>query len=278
MKLSRKLVPAIAMLLVSAVMLSTASFAWFSMNTTVDVKNMKVQASAMGSLVITTDKSVLDANYAGIVADFDTTNASKLIDATHNTTIGTTTGLATVADANRAQVDATTGEYTPTNLVEAVNVGTTKLYYYDYVVYLAAKTADIEAGKNSEDKQLKNQLNASVTYKDSSVADSFYHDAIAIDFYVMPAGSDANPTVSNFVTTIHLDDDTAGANATSVALFEDTIPAADSTDGFVKVVMRVYIDGAYEKDGNVVANNATWNATAVSFNVNFALTTTLANP
>ena len=47
MKLSRKLVPAIAMLLVSAVMLSTASFAWFSMNTTVSATGVQVQAQAI---------------------------------------------------------------------------------------------------------------------------------------------------------------------------------------------------------------------------------------
>ena len=44
MKKMRKLIPALAMLLVSAVMMSTASFAWFSMNTTVTADGMSITA------------------------------------------------------------------------------------------------------------------------------------------------------------------------------------------------------------------------------------------
>ena len=43
-KANRKLIPAVAMLLVSAIMLSTASFAWFSMNDTVKATGMTVKA------------------------------------------------------------------------------------------------------------------------------------------------------------------------------------------------------------------------------------------
>jgi hypothetical protein len=43
-KATRKLIPALAMLLISAVMMSTASFAWFSMNTSVSATGMSVQA------------------------------------------------------------------------------------------------------------------------------------------------------------------------------------------------------------------------------------------
>ena len=52
MKMTRKLIPAIAMLLVSAVMMSTASFAWFTMNSTVDATGMQVTAVAPASLWI----------------------------------------------------------------------------------------------------------------------------------------------------------------------------------------------------------------------------------
>lgn len=46
MKLTRKLIPAFVMLLVSAVLMSTASFAWFAMNTTVEATGMEVKAKA----------------------------------------------------------------------------------------------------------------------------------------------------------------------------------------------------------------------------------------
>ena len=46
MKLSRRLIPAIAMLMVSAVLMSTASFAWFSMNDEVTATGISVTAQA----------------------------------------------------------------------------------------------------------------------------------------------------------------------------------------------------------------------------------------
>ena len=44
MKLTKKLIPAIGMLMLSAVMLVTSSFAWFSMNENVSVTGMSVTA------------------------------------------------------------------------------------------------------------------------------------------------------------------------------------------------------------------------------------------
>ena len=62
MKLTRKLVPAFAMLLVAAVMMSTASFAWFSMNTQVKATGMSVTAKTPASLEISADQ--LDWSYS----------------------------------------------------------------------------------------------------------------------------------------------------------------------------------------------------------------------
>lgn len=58
MKATKKIIPALVMLLVSAVLLSTASYAWFSMNTTVTATGMQVTAKVPDSLQI----SVTDAN------------------------------------------------------------------------------------------------------------------------------------------------------------------------------------------------------------------------
>ena len=52
MKKFRKLIPALAMLLVSAVLMSTASYAWFSMNTQVTATGMQVKAVAEDGLLI----------------------------------------------------------------------------------------------------------------------------------------------------------------------------------------------------------------------------------
>lgn len=52
MKATKKIIPALVMLLVSAVLLSTASYAWFSMNTTVTATGMQVTVKAPTSLLI----------------------------------------------------------------------------------------------------------------------------------------------------------------------------------------------------------------------------------
>ena len=46
MKLTKKLLPAIGMLMLSTAMMVTSSFAWFSMNTEVVAQNMQVTAKA----------------------------------------------------------------------------------------------------------------------------------------------------------------------------------------------------------------------------------------
>ena len=48
----KKLIPAIALLVISSLLLSVASYAWFSMNTTVSATNMSVKATTSKNLVI----------------------------------------------------------------------------------------------------------------------------------------------------------------------------------------------------------------------------------
>ncbi len=48
----KKIIPALAMLLISAIVMSTASFAWFTMSKSVTAEGMSVKAQASSSLVI----------------------------------------------------------------------------------------------------------------------------------------------------------------------------------------------------------------------------------
>ncbi len=57
----KRLIPALAMLLVSAILLGTSTFAWFSMNTMVTATGMQVKAVAEDGLLI---KNELDADTA----------------------------------------------------------------------------------------------------------------------------------------------------------------------------------------------------------------------
>jgi hypothetical protein len=60
MKATRKLIPAIAMLLISAVMMSTATFAWFSTNSTVDVTGMTITAKANNTYLVISQTSTMN--------------------------------------------------------------------------------------------------------------------------------------------------------------------------------------------------------------------------
>ena len=64
-KLNRKLIPAFAMLLLSAVLMSTASFAWFSQNGKVTASGFQVQATAPAALWISADSDgPFESSYA----------------------------------------------------------------------------------------------------------------------------------------------------------------------------------------------------------------------
>ena len=55
----KKLIPALCMLLISAVLMGTSTYAWFSMNTTVTASNMQVTAKSNARyLLIGTDKKI----------------------------------------------------------------------------------------------------------------------------------------------------------------------------------------------------------------------------
>lgn len=61
MKKFRKLIPALCMLLVSALFVGTSTYAWFSMNTTVTAANMQITAKSDTTyLLISDDKTTAD--------------------------------------------------------------------------------------------------------------------------------------------------------------------------------------------------------------------------
>ena len=88
MKATRKLIPAIAMLLISAVMMSTATFAWFSTNAQVSATGLKISAVAKNTfLTISTDKDeIVKDTYQKIEVNFnEATTATELYPITYFT-------------------------------------------------------------------------------------------------------------------------------------------------------------------------------------------------
>ena len=61
MKKFRKLVPALCMLLVSAVLMGTSTYAWFSMNTNVSAKGMEISAKSDSTFLVITEGETFDS-------------------------------------------------------------------------------------------------------------------------------------------------------------------------------------------------------------------------
>lgn len=93
MKFTRKLIPAFAMLLLSAVLMSTASFAWFSVNTQVTAQGMNVKAKAEAGLSIASAPAGtygIDANSAtATTAELKPGSTSDLANWYHSTSTST---------------------------------------------------------------------------------------------------------------------------------------------------------------------------------------------
>ena len=93
MKATRKLIPALAMLLVSAVVMSSASFAWFTMNRQVTAQGMNVTVTAPNNLIIK-DATLGDETYSGVT----TLSASNIVLVPASTTSGKAGQIYQVAD------------------------------------------------------------------------------------------------------------------------------------------------------------------------------------
>ncbi|MBR6101716.1 MAG: hypothetical protein IKP95_04745 [Ruminococcus sp.] len=112
----RKLVPAIAMLTTSAIMLSTATYAWFTMNKEVTVQNMQVQAKADQGLLINEVATAGDQNWDELATTSQSTGIQLHATSTANTdtwyvAYSTKSNTAAAASAGQASTDLTTDGY-----------------------------------------------------------------------------------------------------------------------------------------------------------------------
>ncbi|MBP5428351.1 MAG: hypothetical protein J6Z04_03590 [Clostridia bacterium] len=161
----KKLIPALALLLVSAVMLATSSFAWFSMNTTVTVTGMSVTTKASSNLLIsatTTEEDFkpdpLTQTRNGILEPVSTIDGSNFFyttdakaDGSKNKAItgaGAVPYVAYSEDATPAIVGTNSGKTTyDDEFNEAYQIGTVSTSnvaygYIDYTVYLKATASE----------------------------------------------------------------------------------------------------------------------------------------
>jgi hypothetical protein len=266
MKKMRRMIPALCMLLVSAIMLSTASYAWFTMNEQVTATGMQVQAEATGSLVI--GKAPLqDSDKKNTTVLFDTTqkNLTPLtwLEAGQNGE----NSLAGWYEANGSTVDPVIGSAgspllsAPMAEYAAAEVNPA---YFEEVVYVGSAGEDIE-------NQVITLNIGSLVHLSDDIAHKAY--AAAIYVYEKQAGSyDANtyltawgaPTATETPNAIIHVADWDNLNTVTIAkeITKDANNNITAVEGFdipsvvgltkeenrvgVKIVIRVFVDGNLE--------------------------------
>lgn len=244
MKNVRRLIPVVALLLVTAVMLSTASFAWFTMNDRVTATGMEIQAKASGNLIInnvpmtSADKAIevtamnFAMNAAGTAKEANP-NGGKI----NLTPITYDNGWKVPADG--AEVDPMYGGIVSTDkTTTGYSAGSNPdSYFAEYVVYLAT-AGDAITG------DLKVDLTAV-----AGVAEAIA-PAYTIAFWVVyegaTEGSYADPDWTTPDKTVNYE------TKTDVVLADVTVPSTygkglDDKVG-TKIIMRVYVDGALVKN------------------------------
>ena len=259
MKKMRKLIPAVAMLLVSAVLLSTATFAWFTMNDEVTASGMQIQAKASGSLLIS-QSPFSSENLGTTDVEINATvknlkpiayNDTKAGDADDN--IGTLNLANTYAAGWFKPVDNDVS-----NTVTGINNGdyetftTTELAQFAFKEQFYIATA----GDAMKDAAITIQLTSPV-----HPATGETHKAYSVALYVISDTSDrawgATGDVDFLTATpaaiLHVGEDETDAR--NYVDLEATIPSiAGTADGAalvgLKVIAYFYVDGALMSETN----------------------------
>lgn len=254
MKFTRKLIPALAMLVVSATMMSTASFAWFSMNRTVNATGMQVQAVAPVNLQISTDGITYSnaitsyTNATGKLMPASTVDATNFFAAKDGSVING--GDGGVVDSESAVVF---------EAVSTAVVGSTNGYYIDYTFYLQL-TSPVQAATNiylsgltfTEDTKVLNEAARVALFNSENTLVAIY--AAATD-------------TANAIAELDDDGTIKSLNPTSASPANDATKVVTIAGGQTQtsVKLRLWIEG---QDAQCVNTNA---GSTISFAVEFSV-------
>ena len=237
----KKLIPALALLLVSAVMLATSSFAWFSMNTSVTVTGMSVTAKVNDNLQIaptTVDGTAKEADSA-FKYGYVMTHTSQLLEPV--STINGVNFFYTSTKNVTASGDAATDTYVAYNHADTSlfdeNYGTTGAKgYVEYAVQLKADNAS-NAIKYVNLKELN------ITYAGTAADQKAFRVAVFVDD--MGADGSTPATVPSTTTLKSILAMTGSAYYTSGKAV-NSATTLDSLNGALGVAANI---------GSVAANN-----------------------
>ncbi|MCR5110177.1 MAG: hypothetical protein K6B38_04645 [Ruminococcus sp.] len=211
----KKLIPAAGMLMVSATMLATSTFAWFTMNKEVQVTNMQVKAKAEKGLLVNEVATITDTNWDELATSTLDTSFQLIPMSTLNGATWNHANSAAANDAGKAQSATAKGA---------------KLTSAGYEFYTLATTA---SGSNLSSKKLDfintaatagSQAETNIYYKETSTAgaiDEAVDDGAFVKYtYYLKSSSSSDITV---------DADTTDEDGDKVYVKSITISGLDAT-------------------------------------------------
>ena len=234
MKLNKKIAGATAMLMLSATMLGTSTFAWFTMNREVEVKGMQVKAHAEEGLLINEVPDAQSDYWDELALAGQGTSADDFIQLRP---ASTTPGFATWWHANSLKFDNRAGYGSGTvDSDKTAKIGNTNNYYED-ITSISTSVTDAVAGTNAK---------RTVYYKDATYgggASGAYQNGegfyVEYDYYIKSSSStDLSIASGNFETTV-----------TATKKNTDTSGTSDNLDSALRVGVKI-TDGnntAYSK-------------------------------
>lgn len=250
MKTMKKLIPALAMLLVSAVLLGTSTFAWFSMNSTVTATGMQVVAKSDNTYLLisktnTTASAIQTENIITVNVDVSDSEAKvypsapavSAAEAGYLTTSGKTTSGATITTAG-VQVD---------NGTKAANVAN---WYTANAIAPSASTIDTTTARQLE--SFTNYVIVKTVYLTvASGANGINNLTVTPTFTVKTSGDDLTAakvivaTSDGGFTTL-----SSANNGNSIDIKGSNTTLTDTT--VLTVTLYIYYDGNVDR---VYTNN-----------------------
>lgn len=198
----KKLIPAFVMLLISAMLLSTATYAWFSMNRNVEATNMEVKAIADQGLLINEVATATDSHWD----DTATTSQTEAIKLHATSTANTSAWYVAHSKLSSNSASAASGTAS-TNLTSA---GYQTLGSGVYAT--ATETVAAVAGSNAQ---------YDITYVDSDASGSYSNGEgyyVKYTYYLKSSGEEIALSTAAGGQTLNVSGVTVTGNSSSVDL------------------------------------------------------------
>lgn len=210
MKKTLKLVPAFAMLLVSAILVSTSTYAWFSMNSSVTATGMSVEAVTDGSLYIS--KAASKPDYDDIIlGTVDFTDTAQKI---------RPTSTINLSDWYFAPAEEASN-YAKSSTTNFSAIGTASNYYYTKTVWIRSE--------NDFDSLVVDGVTITPTYN-AGATDQVLDGALTVGFKVVDVTNTSGNVASLTATSAPAFVSNEAASARHGAVKAGTPPTIDTTN------------------------------------------------